>query len=293
MNFSQSKVKTTEIKTIKHLTYVLGSNINELEKILNNIDKYYYEKREVKYNKDGEPRLDKNGNIEVRIITPSKGRLKYLQKIIHRKILAKITLPSNIKGSVTGSDNIRNAKFHQGNKYKFATDLKKFFPSISHYNVMEMLLRNGFSKKVASIITKLTTYKGKLPQGAPTSPVIANLVFLPIDFQIIDFCKTKNIKYTRYVDDLSFSAKYDFTQDTLLFLKLIKKGEFGISHNKTFYTSGIAEFTGISVGNNTINIPKRVRQKLDRKDLTENQKKGLIEYKKRVDKTNIRKNKSK
>jgi len=288
MNFSQSKIKTVEIKTIKHLNYVLGCNTNELEKILSNIDKYYYEKREIKYDKNGKPRLDKNGNIEVRIITPSKGELKSLQKIIHRKILTKIMLPENIKGSVKGSDSIKNAKFHQGNKYKFATDLKKFFPSISHYDVMKMLLENGFSKKVASIITKLTTYKGKLPQGTPTSPTIANLVFLPIDYQIIDFCRINDIKYTRYVDDLSFSAKHDFQQETLILLKLVKKGGFKISHKKTFYTSGIAEFTGIVVGNNTINIPERIRKKLERDDLTEDQVKGLTMYKERVTKTNKR-----
>lgn len=274
MNSSQQ----LKIYKLEHLAFLLQISLNDLKDISSNISKYYYQIEKTK--------LDKNGKQKVRIITPSTEKLKQIQKKIHQKILIKIPLPQNITGAVKGSDNIKNAKYHQGNKYKFATDLKSFFPSVSHHHVIKTLLKHGCSKQVASLITKLTTYKGELPQGAPTSSTLANLVFLPTDFKLINFCKEHDIKYTRYVDDLSFSAKKDFKEKSLEILNIIKEDQFKISHKKTFYTSGVAEFTGIQVKNNTINVPQRIREKSKQKTLNENQKEGINHYINRVANTN-------
>ncbi len=291
MNFLPSKNKPFAITNFKHLSWVLDAHIDEIVYLAENANDFYYEKIEVKIDKNGKPKLDSNGNIRKRIIHPSKENLKELQKLINRRILSKIYLPKNIKGSVKGEDNISNAKFHQGNKYKFATDLKDFFPSISHYDVIRMFLRNGFSKKVASLLTKLTTYKGVVPQGAPTSSSIANLVFLPIDFELITFCERHKIKYTRYVDDLTFSSKKGIKKISIDLLKIISKGGFRISHKKTFYTSGIAEITGVQVKNNTIVAPDRIRKKLKNAELKPEQREGLKRYKQRINRTNTKRKK--
>src|SRR5690606_10788268 len=99
-------------------------------------------------------------------------------KRIQKNILLKIDLPNYAFGAVKGKDNVDNAKQHQGKKYKFTTDLKDFFPSITNKAVNEMFVSQGFSHKVSGLLTKLTTYKGKIPQGAPTSSTLANLVFI-------------------------------------------------------------------------------------------------------------------
>lgn len=291
MNSSLSKVKTFSVTNFKHLSYLLSAHIDEIDYLAKNANDFYYEKKELKFDKYGNVKRDSNGNVRVRIIHPSKANLKEIQKLIHRRILSKIYLPKNIKGSVKGEDNISNAKFHQGNKYKFATDLKEFFPSISHFQVMDMFLRNGFSKEVASLLTKLTTYKGAVPQGAPTSSSIANIVFLPIDFQLIKLCNKHKIKYSRYVDDLTFSSKNGIKKISLDFLKIITESGFRISHKKTFYTSGIAEITGVPVKNNSLGIADRINEKLKEKKLNPLQKEGLLRYRDRIIYTNLKKRK--
>ena len=115
------------IKKPKRLAYILNVNLNELTKIIENIDSYYYEKKEVKHNLDGTIKY-KNGEIQYRILIPSKGRLKYIQNKIKIKILSKIDYPSHIQGGVKKRDNITNAKKHLGKKYHFCSDISKFFP---------------------------------------------------------------------------------------------------------------------------------------------------------------------
>ena len=274
------------VTNIKHLCYVLNTSINEIDSIINNIDKFYYTKKEVKLDDDGNPKKDKNNEIKYRVINPSRGELKKIQKNIYKKILLHIKLPSNIKGSVKGESNISNAKFHQGNKYKFVTDLKDFFPRISNSQIMKTLLSYGFSKKVSSYLTKLTTYQGHLPQGTSTSAALANIVFLPTDLILIDYCNLKKIKYTRFVDDLTFSSKKDFKNYSMEILEIIKKSKSKISYKKTFYTPGIAEITGIPTKNNSIVAPDRVRKKLNLKELTEKQKQGIQNYISNIHDTN-------
>jgi RNA-directed DNA polymerase len=289
MNSSQTTIKTTEIKTIKHLEAILKVKIVRIQEIIDSISTFYYEKKELKLDKDGNVKHE-NGQPKYRIIYPSTGDLKKLQTTIHKKILSKIYLPTNVKGGVKGCDNILNAKVHQGNKYKFVTDLKDFYPSISSESVVKMFIRNGFSKKIAQILTQLTTYNKYVPQGAPTSGSIANLVFVPTDKILIEICKSYNLKYTRYVDDLTFSSKIDFHLHCNEIIEIILKSGFKVSRKKTFYKSGKIEITGVEVGNNIIKEPQRISEKIEKmkaaslnKPISDSEK-GLKNYADRIKK---------
>jgi RNA-directed DNA polymerase len=72
---------------------------------------------------------------------PAKGRLKLIQDRIKSNILSRIELPEFVQGGVKKRDNLSNAKFHKGKLYKFATDLKKFYPTITSKKVFEMFRR--------------------------------------------------------------------------------------------------------------------------------------------------------
>jgi RNA-directed DNA polymerase len=147
-----------------------------------------------------------------------------------------------------------------GKHYKFKTDIKKYFPSISHKRVYSMLIQNGFSSKVASLITHIATYKYQLPQGTPTSTVIANLVFIPKDLKIIEFCNTHKIIYTRFIDDFTFSSHFDFKDKVNALVNFIIDDDFAISNRKTYYKAGSMEITGVYTKQNVLDATTEYKE---------------------------------
>ena len=200
----------------------------------------------------GKPKFDGNGNIKKRTINSSKGDLKNIQSRIYRFLLSNISLPNFFYGGVKGKNNILNARFHQGNKYIFTTDLKSFFPSISHKQVYTTLVTLQFTPDIARILTRLITRDGQVPQGIPTSTLIANLVFLPTGQKISDLAMQHKIKFSIYVDDMTLSSSKDFKHLIPEFLRILSDNGFKISHNKTFYKTRNPVVTGVVVHNNKL-----------------------------------------
>lgn len=273
------------IKTPKHLAYTIKVDLPEIYTIIENIDTFYSEIIIPKKDKEGHIILDNKGNPKSRKLNPSYRRLKVIQKRIQNNILMKLSLPDYAFGAVKGRDNVLNANVHKGKKYKFTTDLRNFFPSINHHRVFEMFLSFEFSPEVSRLLTQLTTYKGKLPQGAPTSSSIANLVFIKTGKNLDTFAKEHKITFTSFIDDLTFSSPFDFKDKTTDIINLIIEDGFKISHNKTNYSRSPI-VTGIHPMNNYLKLPKRFYEKLNDKSLTQESKKGLINYKLKVDNLN-------
>lgn len=277
------------INKLKHLAWKLKVNLKEINYIIDNIDKFYGEKINPKTDKFNNPRFDINGKPKVRILNPSRNRLKVIQKRIHRNILAEIKMPEYAFGSVKKKDNILNAKKHQGKKYKLTTDIRNFFPSISHSQVFAMFRKNGFSPTVSKILTQLTTYKGKIPQGAPTSSTIANLVMIKTGNKLNRFAKENNMTFTSYVDDLTFSSPVDFKDKVDDILEILTIDGFKISMNKTFYSRNPV-VTGVIPMNNHLKLPNLFIQKIENTEgKSGEQIKGLKRYKDRVVTSNYNK----
>lgn len=274
------------INTLKHLAFELKFELFEIESIIKNIDEFYYEKVEVKQDKSGQPKL-KNGVIQKRVLNPSITRLKLLQKSIQRNILLKLDMPDYAFGAVKRKDNVLNAKKHQGKKYIFTTDLKSFFPSINHNRVFEMFRSYNFSPTVSRTLTQLTTFKGRLPQGAPTSPTIANLVFVKTGKKLNEFAKANNLTFTSFVDDLTFSAAMDFKSKAQFIIQIIQSDGFKISHNKTNYKTKMPVVTGVVVKNNKLSLTDTFKIKLTNiNGSTPERIKGLQQYAAKVAKSN-------
>lgn len=269
------------INSTKHLAYALKVDFKEIQSIIQNIDKYYREKIIIKLDKFGNPKLDNNGIPKQRIINPSINRLKVIQKRIQKNILLKIEIPNYAFGAVKGKDNVDNAKKHQGKKFKFTTDLKDFFPSITNKAVNEMFINQGFSHQVSGILTKLTTYKGKIPQGAPTSSTLANLVFMKTGNDLFEYAQKYNMTFTSFVDDMTFSSATDFKENVPEILEIITR-EYKISHKKTNYSRN-PNITGLHPMNNHLKLPKSFISKLEStEDRTLEQKTGLLRYKEKI-----------
>jgi RNA-directed DNA polymerase len=103
---------------------------------------------------------------------------------------------------------LENAKPHVGKKHVLNLDLKDFFPNISAKSVYKIFKSEyfRFDDEIAILFTLLLTYKGNLPIGAPTSPVISNFICLKLDQELLTFANNHKLTYTRYADDLTFSS---------------------------------------------------------------------------------------
>ena len=268
----------------KEFLRVIGYEEQQLIDILNNIDNFYYEFSEIKYTPDGKPKL-KNGVVQKRYYNPSCKSLKDIQNKIQSKILAHVQLLPNIKGGVKGNSGVTNAKEHKGKKYRFQTDLTNFFPSVTKQMVFNSLRVKGFSKQVSDLIANLCMLKTtdswdgpSLPQGAPTSPMLANIVFERIDNKILELIKDLNITYTRWIDDLTFSSNTDFQKLIPDILSLIGKNGLKISRKKTTYKTNKSLITGVLVGMSSMKVTEKFRLK-DNGTLTDAQKQGRKAYK--------------
>lgn len=118
------------------------------------------------------------------------------------------------------------------------------------------------SEEVATVIAQLCCYNGRLPQGAPTSPIITNLIFQIVDWKIMALAKKYRVDYSRYADDLTFSTNMKtFNNDAEKFIKelerIIMRSGFLINEKKTrlCFKDSRQEVTGLVV-NKKINVKR-------------------------------------
>ncbi len=235
------------INTTKELCYRLKIKDYELDSIIKNLNRFYYEAKSTK-TKYGGPQIEK-GNERKRPLHPSIRRLKQIQEKINQEIFSKLAIPDYAFGSVKGKDNISNAQQHTSGRHFFSVDLKSFFPSINNHMVYDALIDYKFSPDVSRILTRLTTYKGVLPQGTPTSPMLANLVFVSTGQKLVELIGTKPITFTSFLDDFTFSSKADFKFLIPKILRTIKKDGYWFGHKKISYKTKEPEVTGITILN--------------------------------------------
>ncbi len=132
--------------------------------------------------------------------------LRVAQRWILRNILDRLqTTPSSF-GFERGSKLRLHAEEHAGARAVLTLDIKNFFPSISIAQVTQVYRVAGYSASAASILARLCTCRGALPQGAPSSPRLANLVCFRMDRRLAKFAERSGFVYSRYADDMSFSA---------------------------------------------------------------------------------------
>nr|WP_314785037.1 reverse transcriptase domain-containing protein [Olsenella uli] len=164
----------------------------------------------------------KNGGI--RVISAPRGDLKAVQRKIGEGLSEKYSVLPCVQGFVGGRSVATNAHEHIRKKFLLSLDLKDFFPSISSGRVHELFLKFfRFPSEVTDILTNLVCDSGCLPQGAPTSPIISNIICYKMDRALLSFAAANKIEYTRYADDLTFS-----TTSAYVALKLFDNSKAGL-----------------------------------------------------------------
>ena len=155
----------------------------------------------------------KNGGTRT-IAHPSK-ELKYIQNIILNVLKAHLQIHSSAFAYVPGRNIKENALLHVKNPYILKMDFKEFFPSITPGLFFYECEKHNIylSKEDENLIANFLFWKRKrskklvLSIGAPSSPFISNFVMYSFDSLISEYCRTQEIEYSRYADDLTFSTK--------------------------------------------------------------------------------------
>lgn len=135
--------------------------------------------------------------------------LKYIQSWILKNILEKVCkhYVSVVSKAFTPGSRLRdNARFHRSKKQVVVLDIKNFFTNVSFGAVYDVFLKMGYTQALATLFTKICTYGECLPQGAPTSPMLSNMVMFKFDGRLWEYCKKRKVNYTRYADDMTFSG---------------------------------------------------------------------------------------
>jgi hypothetical protein len=138
--------------------------------------------------------------------------LKYIHRLIKLQILDHVSFPIYLTGSIKGRDYKTNAALHSRAKVVISEDISTFFPATTPTIIFDVWRYFfGFSEEVAACLTQLTIRDGGLPEGAITSPQLANLVFWREEPALHARLAMKGIVYSRFVDDLAVSSRAPLT----------------------------------------------------------------------------------
>jgi retron-type reverse transcriptase len=156
-----------------------------------------------------EARIPKRSGGTRRLLVPDD-RTKALQRRILRRLLARLRAHPAANGFERGRSIVSNALPHVGRAVVVKLDVVDFFPATAAHRLDGYFRRIGWDADAAELLVKLTTHEGGLPQGAPTSPRLSNLVNFHMDGQLARLAARRKGSYTRYADDLTFSFPKDY-----------------------------------------------------------------------------------
>lgn len=275
-NLSQKKLPI--IFSTKHLALLLGLEFKTLKSIIGkrSIQYQFYE-------------ISKKRGGKRQISVPHKD-LKYIQSWITENILNKVPVHNNIHGFVKGKSILSNAVNHLDAECILNIDLKKFFDSIEEKRVYSLFKFLGYHSNLAVDMAKLCTCpisekyyetfsdddkllfqdifqnkKAVLPQGAPSSPAISNLICSRLDKRMIGYSEKHNLKYTRYADDITFSGSFSKMPKINFIKKVVKEENLKINWDKVrYYKKGQLQMvTGLLI-DNKIRVPKKFKKEINR-----------------------------
>lgn len=147
----------------------------------------------------------------VRRISAPRTNLKIVQSKL-AQILAAVYRPRpSAHGFIAKRSIVTNAKRHAASRHVFNIDLMDFFPTINFGRVRGMFIAKPYNlpHPVATVLAQICTHENILPQGAPTSPIISNMICSSLDAQLKKLARAHYCRYTRYADDITFSKSSD------------------------------------------------------------------------------------
>jgi hypothetical protein len=188
------------VVSVNDLSFRLGFRRRELERIAAIAGRFYRPFDRKRSSDDTKWRHIDNPVDELKVV---QGRLL-------RRLWAELPFPETVVGGRKGGSIKTNAGFHLEQEALATIDIRNCFPSTNEHRVFDALRSIlGCSTDVASLLTRLTTFQARLPQGAPTSGTLMNLVLLPLHLRLLELAKSRGLRFSAYVDDLAFSGPRD------------------------------------------------------------------------------------
>lgn len=239
-------------RELSSLCHDLGYSARALYAASNTIEKHYHS---VNLEKD---------NGEIRILQVPDLYLKSIQKSIVRNILTAEEISPYATAYKFGGSTLVNALPHRNHSVVLKLDIRKFFDHILYPAVKEKVFTaDKYSESNRILLSVLCVYQHAIPQGAPTSPMISNIVMRDFDNRVGAWCNNQGITYTRYCDDMTFSGNF-VPQPVIAFVKkeLFQEGFF-LNYNKTVILRNgqRKEVTGIVI-NEKASVPAPYKKKL-------------------------------
>jgi hypothetical protein len=211
---------------------------------------------------------------KVRLIEEPKQRLKELQRKILSEILDRIPPHPAAHGFRKGRSIRTFVGPHVGRRVVLRMDVQDFFPTISRARIQTFFRTAGYPESVADLLGGICTNRAPrklckgayahphLPQGAPTSPALANLCSYRIDCRLAGLAKSAGAEYTRYADDLAFSGGEDFERRAERFAihvaAILHEEGFAVHHRKTrIMRHGVRQHLAGLVTNQHANVYRR------------------------------------
>lgn len=244
---SLSETGAPVILSLKHLALLIGLDFGMLRRMYYARDRFY-RSYSIKKRSGGE-----------RLIEAPYPSLKMVQRWILDNILAPSAIihPSSV-GFIRGKTIVDNALPHIGSDVILKMDIKDYFPSILEHSVSRYFNSLGYTISISNVLACLCCKDGRLPQGAPTSPMLSNVIPMRMDCIISDFAEMKSLVYTRYADDLTFSGVQIPISTIRAITEITAQFNFGINENKTRRSGKGARkiITGVSISSGHITIPR-------------------------------------
>lgn len=163
---------------------------------------------------------------------------------------------------------VSNAQQHLGKDYLFNADLEDFFHQVKAARLEKIFSGAlfNFNDKLVETLVNLCTNQGRLPMGAPTSPVLSNFATIEMDRELLQVAQWAEWRYTRYADDLCFSSETDFKAAEIDRIIGIVEAE-GYTFNKRKFKhlgpNDRKEITGVQLGDGKVEVPDGFLKKLE------------------------------
>lgn len=241
------------IYDLDHLCALLGLKKSFVTSVIFCSESFY---REFKIKKRS------GGYREIRAPYPS---LLYIQSWIYKEILLKCKVNATAHGFVRKRSILTNANVHKGQAYLLKMDLRDFFPSITMNWVVQVFKQIGYTNDVAFYLASICCLEKVLPQGAPTSPALSNIVASLMDKRLYKLCQEYGYKYTRYADDIAISGSFISPTFIDVVAGIIENCGFEVNKKKTrlYGEKGNKIITGISLANDEVRVPRDYRRGLE------------------------------